>query len=153
MPQTQSAVRGVYDFSAPSVEGVTDIGFRVRNNRGGKVQLRFENPITNTGADNASFNPNEAKDMTVSVQVAPALASGLPGTFVATTAAANLEAVTDEVVGPGQFKDFTILLRPGLDVFVLVTSSGGTRGQLIVTGDDLWDRWRTEDGLVDLTAV
>ena len=146
MPQTQSAVRGVYDFAAPATPAAA-LGFRVRTGRGGKVQLRFENPITDTGAPNSTFNQAEVNDLTVSVQVAPMLADGTPGVFVPTTSADNLEAVVGEVIGAGQNMDYTLLLRPGIDVFVAIRAEGATRGHLIVTGDDVWDLYRTADGL------
>jgi len=145
MPQTQSAVRAVYDFEAPSSEAGV-LGFRVRNNQGGKVQLRFENPITDTGQNPTQGNPNEAATLTYSVQVADADANGDPDTFADTAAAVNLEAVADETLGAGENRDHTILLRPGLDQFVLVVASGGTRGQMIVTGDEVWDRYRAPEG-------
>ena len=49
MPLTQAAVRAVYDFDAPATEGLAgQLGFRVRNNKGGKVELLFENPVSET---------------------------------------------------------------------------------------------------------
>lgn len=145
MPQTQVAVRAVIDFEAPAVARAV-VGFRTRNNRGGKVHLHFENPITDTGQNPTQGNPNEAKNLVVSVQRAPATADGEPGTFTATTAALNLEAVTGVTIGPGQSRDYTILVRPGQDVFLALLASGGTRGQLIITGDDILDRWRAPEG-------
>lgn len=139
MPQIQVACRAVIDFEAPVVEtGV--VGFRLREALGGKVHLHFINPITDTGQNPTQGNPNEAKTLTYSVQVAPA-SSGVPGTFVDTSAALNLDAVVDETLGPGQDRSHTILLRPELDKFLLLVVSGGTRGQVIVEHDDILDRW------------
>lgn len=150
MPATQTAVRAVYDFDAPAVEGLAgQLGFRTRNNQGGKLQLTFENPISSRPATPGFENTGLQLPITFSVQVAPALADGTPDTFVDTAAALNLETIVDIEVGPGQNRVHELLLRPGLDAFVLVTASGGARGQLLVVGDEKWDLWRsanTKDG-------
>jgi hypothetical protein len=144
MPLTQAAVRAVYDFDAPATEGLAgQLGFRVRKNAGGKVELIFENPISSRPATPGFPATGVQASITYSIQVAPALASGLPDTFADTAAAANLEAVVDVVVGPGQRNAHTVLLRPNIDAFVLVVARGGARGQMQVIGDDIWDLWRT----------
>lgn len=159
MPLTQAAVRAVYDFDAPAAEGLAgQLGFRVRNQQGGKLELIFENPVSSRPATPGFAATGLQQSITYSIQVAPALASGLPDTFVDTTAADNLEAVVDVVVGAGQRNAHTVLLRPGVDAFVLVVASGGARGQMQVVGDDLWDLWRTANttfgrGKPDLTPV
>ena len=144
MPLSQSAVQAVYDFGAPNVADAV-LGWRVRANQGGKLRLKFERAV-----QDQSENPG---NLTVSVQVAPALSTGQPGTFVATTAGANLEAITNEVVGLGQSKSYEILLRANVDRFVLVKASGGCRAQCIMDSDMTLDLWRTDDGNVDLTHV
>ena len=159
MPLTQAALRAVYDFDAPSSEGLAgQLGFRVRTNQGGKLELVFENPVSSRPATPGFENTGLQQPITYSIQVAPADANGDPGTFVDTTAAANLEVVVDVVVGAGQRNAHTILLRPGIDAFVLVTASGGARGQMQVVGDDLWDLWRSPNtktgrGKPDVTPV
>ena len=157
MPQTQTAIRAVYDFGAPSAEGLV-LGFRVRNQKGGKIELLVENPISARPATPGDATSGLQQPITYSIQVAPALATGLPGTFIATTVALNLEAVTDVVVGAGQSNSHTLLLGAGRDAFVLMVASGGERGQLQVVGDDIWDLWRTANtttgrGAPDLTPV
>lgn len=143
MPNSQTGVVANYDFGAPNAEGIV-LGFRVRNNEGGKVSLRFEMDATkdNTGS------------VTYSVQVAPLAADGVsPGTFADSAAANNLEAVEDVVVAPGTYREHELLLRPGVDAFVAVVASGGGRVQMQVRGDEVWDLWRTLDGTVQLTPV
>jgi hypothetical protein len=159
MPLTQAAVRAVYDFDAPSIEGLAgQLGFRVRNNTGGKVELIFENPISSRPATPGFELTGLQQPITYSIQVAPDDGSGAPDTFVDTTAADNLEAVVDVTVEPGCRNSHTILLRPGTDAFVLVAASGGARGQMQVVGDDVWDLWRSPNtrdgrGKPDVTPV
>jgi len=150
MPATQTALRAVYDFGAPSVEAIV-LGFRVRANMGGKLELLFENPVSARPATPGFFET--PLPFTYSIQVAPALATGLPDTFIATTAANNLEAVTDVVCNPGENNSHTLLIRPNIDSFVLVVASGGARGQMQVVGDNILDLWRTVDGVVELTPI
>ena len=152
MPSTQTALRAVYDFGAPSAEGIV-LGFRLRANQGGKFELLVENPISSRPATPGFELSGLQVPITYSIQVAPVDGDGLPGTFIATTAALNLEAITDVVVGAGQNNAHTLLLKPGIDVFVLMVASGGARGQLQVIGDEKWDLWRTSDGTVELTPV
>jgi len=157
MPSTQTALRAVYEFGAPSAEGLV-LGFRVRNNAGGKLELLVENPVSSRPATPGFENTGLQQPITYSIQVAPVLGTGLPGTFADTTAADNLEAVVDVVVGPGQNNSHTILLRPDVDAFVLMVASGGARGQLQVVGDEKWDLWRSADardgrGFPDFTPV
>ena len=159
MPLTQAALRAVYDFDAPSQEGLAgQLGFRVRNQMGGKLELVFENPISSRPATPGFELTGLQLPITYSIQVAAADAAGDPDTFADTSAANNLEAVVDVVVGPGQRNAHTVLLRPGIDAFVLVIASGGARGQMQVVGDDLWDLWRTPNtktgrGKPDVTPV
>lgn len=157
MPSTQTALRAVYDFGAPSAEGLV-LGFRLRNQMGGKLELLVENPISSRPATPGFENTGLQQPITYSIQVAPDDGTGAPDTFVDTTAADNLEAVVDVVVGPGQNNAHTILLRPGVDQYVLVVASGGARGQLQVIGDEKWDLWRTANtttgrGAPDMTPV
>jgi hypothetical protein len=159
MPLTQSAVRAVYDFGAPSAEGIV-LGFRVRNQMGGKLNLIVENPISSRPATPGFENTGLQLPFTYSIQVAPVVAAtGLPDTFADTSAAANLEAVVDVVATPGCHNSHTILLRPNVDAFVAVIASGGARGQLIVDNDHILDLWRTTNpagdggGTPDLTPV
>jgi len=144
MPLTQVATRAVFDFGAP-VTADAMLGFRVRANQGAKVRLKFERAV-----QDQSENPG---NMTFSVQVAPAQASGEPGTFIATTAALHLEAITNETLGLGQSKSYEILLRPNVDRFMLVKAAGGCRVQLIVESDRILDQWRSLGGNVALTHV
>jgi len=159
MPSTQAALRAVYDFDAPAVEGLAgQLAFRVRTNQGGKVQLTFENSVSSRPLTQGDATSGLQQPITYSVQVAPALADGTPDTFVDTASATNLEAVVDIVVGAGQSREHTILLRPNVDAFVLVTASGGARGQLVVVGDEKWDLWRSPNtktgrGKPDVTPV
>lgn len=157
MPSTQTALRAVYDFGAPSAEGIV-LGFRTRNQTGGKLELLVENPISSRPATPGDATSGLQQDFTYSIQVAPALADGTPDTFVDTAAANNLEAVVDVVATAGCSNSHTILLRPGVDAFVLVVASGGARGQLQVVGDEKWDLWRTANtttgrGKPDMTPV
>jgi len=158
MPATQTALRAVYEIGAPNAEGIV-LGFRVRNQQGGKLELLVENPISSRPATPGFENTGLQQPFTYSIQVAPALATGLPDTFVDTTAADNLEAVVDVVATPGCNNSHTVLMRPGVDVFVLMVASGGARGQLQVVGDQIWDLWRTVNpagsggGTPDLTPV
>ena len=140
MPNLQSGVVSNYDFGAGAAEAAL-VGWRVRNNAGGKVKIVVE-------VDGA-----ESGTLTYSMQVAPALASGLPDTFVDTTAALNLEAVVDETVGPAQNRSHEILLRPGQDAFLLLIGSGSIRGRVQLRSDSVLDLWRTADGVVELTPV
>lgn len=157
MPSTQTALRAVYDFGAPSAEGIV-LGFRTRNQTGGKLELLVENPVSSRPGTPGFPGDAVQQPFTYSIQVAPAQADGTPGTFIATTAALNLEAITDVVVGAGQNNAHTLLLKPGVDVFVLMVASGGARGHLQVVGDEKWDLWRTANttlgrGKPDMTPV
>jgi hypothetical protein len=157
MPSTQTALRAVYDFGAPSAEGIV-LGFRLRNQMGGKLELLVENPISSRPATPGFENSGLQVPITYSIQVAPDDGTGQPDTFLATTAALNLEAITDVVVGPGQNNAHTLLLKPGVDAYVLMVASGGARGQLQVVGDEMWDLWRTANtttgrGAPDMTPV
>lgn len=146
MPSSNTGRNALYDFEAPAIETAV-LGFRLRDNRGGKFLLRFLNPITDTG-QNPTFGDNvsQARNLTVSLQRAPA-SSGVPGTFTDSSAALNGEAIVDVVIGPGQSRDYTVILRPEVDKFVLIAASGATRGQMIVVdGDSEWDRWRAPEG-------
>ena len=159
MPLTQAAVRAVYDFDAPATEGLAgQLGFRVRNNSGGKVELLFENPISSRPATPGFENTGLQRDITYSIQVAPDDGFGAPDTFVDTDSTTNLETVVDVVLQAGCRNSHTLLLRPGIDAFVLVAASGGARGQMQVVGDDIWDLWRSADtttgrGKPDVTPV
>lgn len=144
MPMTQTAVQSTYDIGAPNTADAM-LGFRVRKNRGGKIRIKVERAV-----QDQSENPG---NMTFSVQVAPATAAGEPGTFIATTSAANLEAITNEVVALGTGKSYEILLRPNVDAFMLFKAAGGCRAQVLIEHDDLLDLWRTTAGLSNLTQV
>jgi len=133
----------VYDIGAPATADA-EIGWKVRANMGGKIRIKVERAVQDQG--------EATGNMTFSVQVAPATA-GQPGTFVATTAGANLEAITNEVVGMGQSKSYEILIRPNVDRFVLFKASGGCRAQVIVEHDDIMDLWQTDDGKTTLVHV
>lgn len=146
MPKSQVAAQAVYDFNAPNTADAV-IAWRVRNNQGGKVRLKFTRPVT---------TPDPAADsrtLTVSLQVAP-LSAGAPGTFIATTAANNIAAVTNETITQqGIERSFEILLRPNVDAFLLVKASGGCRGQVIIDSDVGLDLWRSSGGLPAVTHV
>lgn len=144
MPSNQVASKSNYDIGAPATANAM-LGWRVRKNRGGKVRL-----LVTRDVQDQTENPG---NMTFSVQVAPAQASGQPGTFIATTAALNLAAVTNEVVGLGQTKAYEILLGSNRDAFVLFKASGGCRAQVQIEHDDLLENWNTSGGLPALTEV
>lgn len=144
MPLTQTATTSTYDIGAPATANAV-LGWRVRKNRGGKIRIKVERAVSDQDQ-----NPG---NMTFSVQVAPALASGQPGTFIATTSARNLEAITNEVVGLGQSKSYEILLGANVDAFVLLKAAGGCRAQVLVEHDDLLDNWNTDDGMTTLVEV
>lgn len=143
MPANQVASKSHYDIGAPATANAME-GWRVRKNRGGKVRVLVTRDV---------MDPPESGNVTFSMQVAPAQASGQPGTFIATTSGNNLEAITNEVVGPGQTKSYEILIRPNIDAFVLFKCSGGARVQLQLEHDDLLDKWNTVAGLPALTEV
>lgn len=131
MPGTQIATMGNFDFGAPATEGEV-LRFLVKHKQGGKLILTFENPS------------GGANDITVSVEVAPPVNDPpgdgqvlAPDTFVATTAANNLAAITDLLVAKNTTREATILLRPGIDVFMRVTAAGASRGILQIRGDDI----------------
>lgn len=144
MPANQVASKSNYDLGAPGVANAM-LGWRVRKNRGGKVRVL----VTRDVQDQTEATGNA----TFSIQVAPALATGLPGTFIATTAALNLEAVTNEVVGLGQTKSYEILLGANRDAFMLIKAAGGCRMQVQLEHDDMLDLWNTTAGLPALTEV
>jgi len=116
MPQSQVAVVQAYDFGAPAVAGEV---LKFRTKRGGKLQLSFE-------------NSEGLNDGTVSVEV-----SEDGTTFVATTAANNLVAVTNEVIKRGTHREFAILLRHEKDVYFRVTASGQTRMNVQIRSDQV----------------
>lgn len=142
MPQKQVAAVSVYDVNAPAV-AATVLVLRQRFARGGKVLFNFRPTTSFGGHDETAEN-----DATVSLEV-----SDDGTTFVATTAAANLAVVTDEVVGALTERTFEIALRQGVDNFVRVVALGGTRLQIQVSpnhdlelvqeGQDLRDRGPT----------
>ena len=144
MPMTQVASKSNYDVGFPATADAV-LGWRVRPNRGGKITIKVERAVSDQSQD-----PGDA---TYSVQVAPAQASGEPGTFIATTAALNLEAVTNATVGLGQSKTHEILVRPNVDRFVLLKGAGGCRVQVQIEHDDLLDQWRTSAGMPALTQI
>jgi hypothetical protein len=111
MPRSQVANVAQYDVGAPSVED-TVLKWKLRHFSGGKVTFRFEHAEVE----------DDANDITVSVQVSDDDAS-----YVDTTAADNGEAVVDEVIGVGTYREFEVNLRPGQDNFVAVLASGGGR--------------------------
>lgn len=121
MPQKQVAAVSVYDVNAPSV-AATVLVLRSRFGRGGKVRFNFR-PTTGFGG----FDEAAENDATVSLEVSQDGVS-----FSATTASDNLAVVTDEVVGALTDKTFEIALRQGVDDFVRVVASGGTRLQIQV---------------------
>ena len=113
MPRTQAAHVATYQFGAPGTKTAV-LAFEVR--QGGRQEFRFES----ADAD---------EDVTVSVEVSEDGSS-----FVATTAADNVEAVTDEVIKPRTSRNFSVLLRAGKDLFVRVLASGDDRGEVQIRG-------------------
>ena len=81
---------------------------------GGVIQLRFE-------------NPEGLNDATISVEV-----SADNSTYAATTAANNLEAITNVSIPRKTFNDYELLLRQGVDLYMRVRGSGRTRVQMQV---------------------
>ncbi len=119
MPRTQAAHVPTFQFGAVGTPGAPgDVVLRFRVKQGGRQELRFENALAD-------------EDLTVSVEV-----SSDGSSFVATTAADNIEAVTDEVIKPRTSRNFTVLLRAGQDKFMRVraSSAGGERGELQIRG-------------------
>lgn len=117
MPRTQAAHVPTYQFGAPDVAGAPgDVVLMFEVRQGGRQELRFE-------ASDAE------EDVTVSVEVSETLP-----TWAATTAAANVEAVTNEVIKPRTSRNFTVMLRPGKDNFMRVRATGGDRGELQIRG-------------------
>jgi len=124
MPQAQIATMGNFDFRAPVAEAEV-LRFRTKPNRSGKLTLLFE-------------NPDSANNLTVTVQVAPAGADNVtPGSWADTSAANNLAAVATVVVEKRCRREATILLRPGIDVWMRLQALGGGRGVLQIRGDDI----------------
>ncbi len=117
MPRTQAAHVPTYQFGAVGVAGAPgDVVLMFEVRQGGRQEFRFE------GAD-------ADEDVTVTVEVSETLP-----TWVATTAADNVEAVVDEVIKPRTSRNFTILLRAGKDNFVRVRATGSDRGELQIRG-------------------
>lgn len=108
MPATQTAVVDNYDFGLPALEGPVAV-FRIRDNQGGKVEWLFE-------------NANGQNDVTMSIEVSPDNSA-----WAATTAANNLEAITDVAVPQKTNLSGTVLLRRGLDAFMRITGAGSAR--------------------------
>lgn len=113
MPRLQSAQVANYDFGATAVSGEV---LRFKAGQGGKLR----GVLTNLGDT----------DLIVSVQV-----SSDNITFVATTAANNLQAVTGLVIPPRQSRDVLVGLRQAKDAFIRVLASGGVRGELQLRDD------------------
>lgn len=113
MPQSQVAAVQNYDFGAPVVEAEV-LRFSVKT--GGKLALRFEN------------TEGEA-DGEVTVQVSD------DNVTFADTAAENLVAVANEAIQRGTHKDYTILLRAGVDNYFRVQAAGGCRMVMQVRSD------------------
>ena len=117
MPRTQAAHVPTYQFGAVDVAGAPgDVVLMFEVQQGGRQEFRFES----ADAD---------EDITVSIEVSETLP-----TWVATTAADNIEAVTDEVIKPRTSRNFTVLLRAGKDNFVRVRATGGDRGEVQIRG-------------------
>lgn len=116
MPQLNVASIGNFDFGAPESVGEV-LRFRVKDKRGGKLIMHFE-------------NPDGVANVTVSAEV-----SSDGSSFSATTAANNLAAVTSLVVQQRAGRDATILLREGTDNYLRITASGGARAILQLRGD------------------
>lgn len=109
MPNTQVASVPNYDFGIPVT--LAQVGlFMIL--RGAKVDFRFDN-VGGT-------------DVTVSINVCDTLT----GSFVATTAAANIVAVSAVVVQASCVKEFNVLLRPGKDNYIQVTGSSAAGGRV-----------------------
>jgi hypothetical protein len=109
MPQTQAASVSTYDFGAPSALA-TVLTFRVMH--GGLMQLRFES------ADGAATGVVTMQRSADNI------------TYANTTAAENTTAVVAQNVARAQPKDFSVSMRDGVDNYMRVQASGGTRLQL-----------------------
>ncbi len=120
MPRSQVAVIDNFDLGLPAAAAQV-IEFKLRPDHGGVIQLRFEN----------SEGENDA---TLSVQVS---ADG--SSWNATSAANNLEVITNVSIPRKTFNDYELLLRPGIDNYVRVTGSGRTRVQLQLRHGGLLD--------------
>lgn len=105
MPNSQTAVVAQYHVGLPATKGSV-LRFKKRPNRGGVIGFRLEN----------------SGDTTVTVSLEVSLDDT---TYAATTSANNLEAVTDVVIPPRVFREFTVLLRAGADTYLRVAGSGG----------------------------
>lgn len=115
MPLSQTASVPNHDIGLPAVaaNGIA----RFKASKGGKLSIEFEN------ADGVA-------DGTVSVEV-----SADDSTYAATSVANNGAVVTNAVIQRGTRKGFTITLRQGLDNFLRINGSGGTRLQVQFRGD------------------
>lgn len=89
---------------------------------GGKLHLVFSNPVQ--GSDGFA-RTTEGPSMTVSVTVSPD-----DITYSATTSSNNGAAVTGVAIPAAQSKEFVVIMRAGIDKFMRVAATGGTRGQL-----------------------
>jgi hypothetical protein len=114
MPKSQVAAVQNFDVGLPATEGEV-LKFRVVH--GGKVSMRFE-------------NAEGLYDGTVSVQVSP---DG--STWADTTDADNLKGVVDEVIPQVEHRDYTLLLREGVDTHMRVVGLGETRLQVQIRAD------------------
>lgn len=98
--------------------------FRVKMNRGGKLDLKFE-------------NPDGSNDLVVTVQVATNRTGTTPsgtGGYANTSAANNLTAVATVTVPRRSSKEATILLRRDIDNYVRILGTGNARGQVQIRG-------------------
>ena len=114
MALVQTAQVSNYDFGAPSTSGLV---LKFRALRGGKLILHVEAPADAPVTFSAKVSADDI-------------------TYNALTAANNLVVVTDEVIQAGCYKDYTILLRQGVDAFLQFLASGEARGILQIRGGD-----------------
>lgn len=114
MPRTQTANTGIYDFGAPTAEGVV-LQFRVK--QGCLLTARLEN--------------QSDVSITATLQVSPDAS-----TWADTAATPNTTAVADVVIPPRQYREYQINLRQGQDNYLRLQASGGGRGVLQLRGDE-----------------
>jgi len=114
MPHSQVATVETYNFGAkvnPADSDAAEVKrFRIRAYAGGKVSVRFENPI----GENA---------ITASVEVS------VDGTtWAALTAANNGVVITDAAIGKRLQADYTFNVRATVDNYVRFCAAGGGQG-------------------------
>ena len=119
MPKSQIAAISSYEAGLPATAPANGV-LTLKAKQGGKVSVRIENMHDASATVSATVSSDDA-------------------TYNATTAANNLEAITNVVIPPRTYKDFTVLLRQGIDTWLRFTGSGGTRVNFQVRDNGILD--------------